>query len=308
MREWDLRHYWPGVLGAVFAVILALLVSGVVILPGALGTLYAMLAAGCILVNGRAGSEQPWLRKFKIFSNGLLLFIAISLVGTLSSYLIARLSWAPFADDLLYRADLMLGFDWRLAFPAYVELPDIHNFLRLCYASIAYSPILILFGLAANGMEKRACQFLIAFAIALGVTMVLFAFLPAKAALEFLWNTKPEYMPLYGANASKTILGLRNGLISEVPIDKLIGLVTFPSFHAVSAVLFIWASWPLKWIRWPVLVINLGMVVSTPIEGTHYLVDVIAGCLLAGAVIFATKSLARPRMTLNPRFPTPAVR
>ena len=226
-----------------------------------------------------------------VLQRPLFLFAALSLAGALVSYWFARISPAPFADAILYRADLLLGFDWREAYPRYVALPAIHRAMQLCYASIAYTPALLMAGLAARGFEQRIREFLVAYSIGLTATMISFFFLPAKSALEFVLQGRATYMPQTRVNTSATILALRDGALTDVSIDMLIGIVTFPSFHAFSAVLFMWSSWVLRWLRWPIVLINLGMLIATPIEGTHYLVDVIAGCLLAGAAVFAARSI-----------------
>ena len=40
----------------------------------------------------------------------------------------------------------------------------------------------------------------------------------------------------------------RDGVLRHLDLLGLGGIVTFPSFHAASAVLFAWALWPVKWI------------------------------------------------------------
>ena len=74
---------------------------------------------------------------------------------------------------------------------------------------------------------------------------------------------------------------MRAGTLSRIGIGSLAGLITFPSFHSVSALLFVWASWPARRLRAPMVAINLTMLAATPIEGSHYLVDVIGGAMVA---------------------------
>ena len=41
----------------------------------------------------------------------------------------------------------------------------------------------------------------------------------------------------------------RDGVLRHLELLGLGGIVTFPSFHAASAVLYVWALWPVRWFR-----------------------------------------------------------
>jgi membrane-associated phospholipid phosphatase len=65
------------------------------------------------------------------------------------------------------------------------------------------------------------------------------------------------------------------------------GIVTFPSFHAAGAVLLACAWWQVPGLRYPGVALNAAMLVSAIPCGGHYLSDLIAGCGIAGAIIWA---------------------
>ena len=71
------------------------------------------------------------------------------------------------------------------------------------------------------------------------------------------------------------------------------GIVTFPSGHAAIAVACAWAAWDLKWARYPALALNVAMAVSAVPSANHYLVDVIAGVLIALISIAAVVAVGR---------------
>jgi len=77
------------------------------------------------------------------------------------------------------------------------------------------------------------------------------------------------------------IPALRAHQVKDIDMGALRGLVCAPSFHTVSAVLYIAAAWPLRPLRWMIVPLNIVMLLATPIEGTHYLIDMIAGLLVA---------------------------
>jgi membrane-associated phospholipid phosphatase len=87
--------------------------------------------------------------------------------------------------------------------------------------------------------------------------------------------------------------GLRDGSIRALVALGAEGVITFPSLHAALAVIMIAALWPIRVLRWIVLVINVTMLVATPIDGAHYLIDVIAGLAIAAVSLLAAWATVR---------------
>ncbi len=75
--------------------------------------------------------------------------------------------------------------------------------------------------------------------------------------------------------------GLRDGTFRNLVAQGAEGIITFPSLHTAVAVLFIIAMWPVKYLRWVALLVNVAMIAATPIDGGHYFTDVIAGAAVA---------------------------
>jgi membrane-associated phospholipid phosphatase len=80
-------------------------------------------------------------------------------------------------------------------------------------------------------------------------------------------------------------MGLRSGPAAVLDFRKMEGLVTFPSFHTVLAIITAYAFRGFRLLALPALVLNGAVIVSTLPEGGHYLVDVLAGALIAAAGI-----------------------
>jgi membrane-associated phospholipid phosphatase len=113
------------------------------------------------------------------------------------------------------------------------------------------------------------------------LTLLLAAVFIAQGAIEYHVGATPAYVPQTGVHQAHIIRDLRAGTLDWVDPARLAGLLTFPSFHAASAVLFIWGAWPIRWLRGPMLAVNLAMLAATPIEGGHYLVDIFGGMAMA---------------------------
>ena len=78
------------------------------------------------------------------------------------------------------------------------------------------------------------------------------------------------------------------GLIS--PRDAK-GLIGFPSYHATMALLAIWYLRDVKILRWPVLMLNLAVLLATPVQGGHHAIDVLAAFPVAALAIFLASQI-----------------
>ena len=86
--------------------------------------------------------------------------------------------------------------------------------------------------------------------------------------------------------------GLRDGSVRALVALGAEGVITFPSLHAALAVIMIAALWPVAVLRWPILALNVVMLVATPIDGAHYLIDILAGIGIAALSIVAARAVA----------------
>jgi PAP2 superfamily protein len=115
-------------------------------------------------------------------------------------------------------------------------------------------------------------------------TTVLTAFVPAigvYGALGLVASDFPNIVPQGYYDRLRDMPLLRDGSLRVLDLFQLAGVVTFPSFHAASAVLYVWMLWPLRWLRPLNLLCNGAMLVATPIGGGHFFADVIAGAAIA---------------------------
>ena len=69
------------------------------------------------------------------------------------------------------------------------------------------------------------------------------------------------------------------------------GLVTFPSFHVVFAVLFAWVFRRERFLYPVAIVLNLGVIAVTFPVGWHYLADLPAGMVLVTATIAVVRRI-----------------
>ena len=100
-------------------------------------------------------------------------------------------------------------------------------------------------------------------------------------------------LPVDVYTPARTLDALRSGGLKIIRLDNLEGLIAFPSFHTAASILYGWALWPIRFIRWPMAALNLAIISTTPVCGAHYAIDVIAGAAVAFAAIAASGLVCR---------------
>lgn len=242
-------------------------------------------AAGLIsvhLANRRAQTRTQ--RVLRDLAESGFALLAICALGAIASYAAAS-DTSGFYDDRLHAADRLMRFDWLALYRLVAERPWLQRIGEWSYASVFVSPLLILVSHAWHHDQAYARRFLLTFWIGVVLTLALFPLFPARGALAFLWHGPVPYMPTNGLYQGAIIPALRDHAMRTIDLTALRGLVCAPSFHTVCGVLFIAEAWPLKRLRWVLVPLNLAMLLSTPIEGTHYLSDMVLGALVALAAL-----------------------
>jgi hypothetical protein len=227
-----------------------------------------------------AGATSRWANAAADCAEYYALFTATALIGAVSSYPVAALSHG-FVDHGLERIDAALHFDWLAWYGLVSRHPDLQVLGVLAYQSIYLIPAVILGTFALNGQRRDAHQFIAGFWLAAVITLVLFRFMPAEGPLSYLWKGHISYMPTSEVWQAEMLPALRAHKDRWIDLNELRGLVSAPSFHAASGVLYIAAAWRCGRVRWPLICLTLAMLLSTPVEGTHYLSDMILGALVA---------------------------
>ena len=226
------------------------------------------------------------------------LFIALwwiyGIFGGQLSYLGIALGY-PLRDADLARFDAVLGFDWRL----WSDFANSQQWVRyaqqLAYDSFYWQP-LISAAIFAKCCAGRNRELLTAIIIATTLTITVGTLFPAFGPGRAYGIPAPWY---------DVIAALRSGAHEPLPY---VGVITFPSLHAVAAVLLSIAHRGIKWTFAPVLLLNTVMLLSLPLYGNHYLVDVLSGVLVAGISFLLARALisgAESFFSASPQHPAP---
>lgn len=262
-------------------------VRGYLILLGIAG-LYGVFGH----LNARSGSSNP--RIYATFFT-LAQIILVLLLVTSIGYIAASAN-LPMQEARLLAFDRMLGLDFR-AYVSFVnDRPGLLPPLARTYDSIHQQLFALVVFLPLCGHHRRAAEFMLGFAIALIVTTIISTLVPATGAYRavgLLQSDHPNIEPICYYATLRELPLVRDGTTRVLDAFSLGPLLTFPSFHAISAVLYAWALWPFHWLRVVGLLWNAVMLAATPIGGGHFFVDVLAGVAVALAAIYAVHRLGK---------------
>ncbi len=268
----------------------------------------ALMAVFCLAINiihpqhrfpgYEAGMDTLWS-----FTNAVNQMTFGPLSIAFFSYLTARAGW-PLIDEKLIAIDGWLGFDWREHIAWANARPFVSDIFSVGYNSFPLQIMMLLIMLPIRRQFEHVQRFImIFFFTALAVVLLAAIFPAAGAYIHYNIDPARDFPHLHnqgGLVHKDVLLGLRDHTLATLSFP-LIGLVTFPSFHAALAVLLSYGALPFRRLRFVIFVLNIIMLISVPMEGGHYLVDVIAGLIVVGVIIyFAERMVPRATPAITP--------
>ena len=201
------------------------------------------------------------------------------------AYLCLATSMAlPLQDATLASLDQMLHFDW-LAFLALTNSSPIVSWsLVVAYHSAFPQMVLLYILLSFSRREEQLAEFLTLFCFTFVATCFLMLLVPAAGAYPY-YQPRRELFDRFSGDAGmwhyEVFTLLRTEPAPVLKLEHMKGLVTFPSFHTSLAVITAYAARSIPFIALPAVILNGFVIVSTLPEGGHFLVDVLAGAIVA---------------------------
>jgi membrane-associated phospholipid phosphatase len=203
--------------------------------------------------------------------------------------LLAGRSSAPLIDGNLARIDAALHFSTGSVVQKIALFPKLQTAFSILYQALTPLILLSVFVPPLCGREKESQRYVLSIMIAAIITAAAFA----------LWPAAGPWM-VFGFTPTRDQADVQTYLVSVLKssapaqVDsRSIGVVSFPSFHVVLALLSAIALWNVRRIRYVVVVIAAGICISTLTTGWHYLIDVVGGV----TVVLASHALAVWMMT-----------
>ncbi len=291
---WQLFHLnWLPIAAMGSLLALGLSVTGLRLEPVAYGITLAIAASFVAIAYRHRFAKGDCADPKLIFSLGTIgqVIITCAIVGPLS-YVAGKMG-GPLQDQALLAIDRALGLDPEPIARYVNDHTWLADVLSRGYGLIKWPLLGIPVVLALTARYVRLQLFMLAMSLALAITIAISALVPAIGtyyALQLPAAHLPDINTAVYAGQLRDILALRDGSLHELKLFKLSGIVSFPSFHAASAVLYMWALWPVRRIGGIVATLSALMIAATPVIGAHYIVDVAGGIAVAAASIWAAKA------------------
>ncbi|WP_419826299.1 phosphatase PAP2 family protein [Sphingomonas sp.] len=242
-----------------------------------------------------------WRRALHETVTHAALFTLFCLTGAVAAYPVAA-GGGGYVDAALVRADAMLGFHWPVWYVFVASHHWAQTLGRAAYLSIFVTPALLIGQFARTRRTAEARRFLAAFWTAAVLTLAIARALPVRGPLASMTAARLPYVPVSGLFQAELPPRLRLHELHQVDLMALHGLVGAPSFHTASAVLYVAVGWRCRRLRWPILALNSAMLLATPVEGTHYLVDMLMGAGVALVALALVDAVIRWRVPARARW------
>ncbi len=207
------------------------------------------------------------------------MFFLYSYVGSnLNVLLLPRPN--PTMDAALVAIDARFGYSWPDALAWASRHPAISDFLRNIYLSTQTFLFLAFIAVGAFFDVRRLHKLALACVLGGLITVFFWAFFPTSGACAY-WTLDPKIVEIVRPVAGSAYGAELNRLMAEgvTRLDNfnIKGLVGFPSFHTVMALVIIPALWPLKALRLPLIASGLVAMPGILIHGGHNLMDIPGG-------------------------------
>ena len=213
----------------------------------------------------------------------------------------------PMQDPLFSSLDAALGFRWEPTVAWFNSSPLAVQLLVASYKSVGITiPICLLFFIA-TGRSRELWRLVALMALGAFFTAAISCFVPAiggytyygpdpKSVSEFL-----RAWPQAGTYFVAGLLEVHGRQFTTLDLSHVVGIVQFPSFHGIMALILIIVARPYPLLFWPVLVVNVVMLASTVPVGGHHGVDVL-GSLAVVAASLAILEAVEGRPSFAARF------
>ncbi|RKE84225.1 phosphatase PAP2 family protein [Rhizobium sp. AG855] len=224
--------------------------------------------------------------------------IVLSVVVLLASYLAISLD-RPLVDAALADADRWLGFNAFDIVTMVNNMPVLSSMLMYAYSSFSLQLLVLPILLIVLGSPASAYTLVLSYGLAGVVASLISIWFPAVGAhisYDLASQRLPSVNLYYGYAFLSEFNAVRANSEFTLSLATAQGILTFPSVHTAVAIICTVASFGQRVLRYPVLTLNVLMLISTVTHGGHYLVDVIAGIVVATLALVTTLVIARSRI------------
>ncbi len=280
---------------------------------GVIAILTLICAAGALFYERVRKDER-----LSAMLTGTSFLVGMSASFSLLNYLLLTVAGTRI-DAQLAAIDRAMGVDWPAMMAFVAHHPVANAVLQLIYLSVLPQIALLIVAIGLAGKPRRVYSLVlsVAFGAAISIaawTIAAWTIAPSFGAFSVypLPQSVSSHLAvaLDGRYAKDLIALLAQGPGHISPTDAK-GLIGFPSYHAALALIVVWQAREIPILRWVLGAVNAVVLIATPIQGGHHVIDVIAGAGVAAmAVLLAGQVLKWAGKARNPGVlaPEPATR
>lgn len=277
---------------AVLAFALAALLDRVVDWPPFLGSYFG--AIGFILIGAyiRNVKHKP---RLALWLQGMGFYYAFTALCAVMIFTLLPLPF-PMVDAFLNDVGHWFGYDWRGFVAFMVGYPWITSALGVVYHSAIPQMMLTVFVLAWYGRSVELYRYLLVGMISFLITVAIWWRWPSVGYVGVLPYTPEEMLAAglqFSANKGEQLTHLLQEGTKIITPGVIAGVVGFPSYHMIMALMVTWSC--RRTIVFPLVVaVNLAMIPATLLHGGHHLADLAGGLVVFILCVLIANRLIRP--------------
>lgn len=202
------------------------------------------------------------------------------------------ISWAittpfPLIDHTLLKFDHFFQFSTLGLMGWTYHQPWLEQLFSFCYDTWLFQLLLTPLLLALFKDRVGIDRYFTATFLALSIGILIYYFFPTIAPAGILQS------PFFSSDQHALVTRFYE-VHHSLPITTYSGgLIAFPSFHVINALIVMYTWRRYAWVFLPLLLVNLFSVIATVALGYHYLTDVVAGFFIAFLSIKFANDLLR---------------
>ena len=286
------------VAGTFFIVsVIAFFYSDMVFEPGGIEGMIFGLSTGAIS-SLLLLALRPQMRAARLFSSILHYCVSGSAIVMLSLS-VSRFAM-PLADGEMLSFDRSIGFHWRSFNAFVVQNPVIETILHGAYSTLLWQPVLLILIFSLKKDQREVSAFVLANTLIFIFTTAIFACVPVTTAWHHMNLSIAEVEARHMQDTRiwvESLMALRTGAPLMISNHMGFAIIGFPSYHTAGAVLCAGAFASIPRLRYLGLLLNVTIIVATPIMGGHYIADILSGAAVGLAGIWLSNVMMgyRPR-------------
>jgi membrane-associated phospholipid phosphatase len=158
--------------------------------------------------------------------------------------------------------------------------PGANMLLKLAYVSVMPQTMVLLLALGWSQKIDELYRLSLALSIGAIITLAVWAMAPSFGAFSVF--TLPDAVAgklglVLGFDYGRALVQLLKDGPGFISPTELRGIIGFPSYHTLQALVLAWYARKIAIFRWPAIILNIVVLVSIPVHGGHHLMDMFGG-------------------------------